>query len=241
MNWQDDFFVGWSGRLPNASRGVVRALVASIVAIFLLTGLLRARTTDDPGAAGFDWAAGEQIFQGTATAHPYPLLHLDTGHTLLLAGQGKSGIDLDPAFDGRRVEMKGIIIRRGALEMLMTGDDPKPIDAPAHPITTTPLGTWRITGEICDGKCQAGAMQPGRGIAHRACANLCLIGAVPPVYVATGAVEGSEFMLLADPQGRALPDSARNLTALRLQLDGVLERRGDLLVFKTDLAAAKLP
>jgi hypothetical protein len=104
-----------------------------------------------------------------------------------------------------------------------------------------PLGRWRITGEICDGKCYAGSMRPGAGIAHRACANFCLIGGVPPVFVSTAPVEGTSFMLLADAAGGPLPDKLYNLVALRVQLEGDLERRGDLLVFKVDLSRAIVP
>ena len=67
-----------------------------------LLGLVLGRAADDPGAGAFDWDAGEQTLVGTATARPYPLLHLPSGHTLMLAGLGKSGADLDPALDGRR-------------------------------------------------------------------------------------------------------------------------------------------
>jgi hypothetical protein len=105
----------------------------------------------------------------------------------------------------------------------------------------TPLGRWRITGEICDGKCYSGSMRPGNGLAHKACANFCILGGVPPVFVSTAPVEGSSFMLLADAAGGPLPGRLYDLVALRLQLEGELERRGDLLVFKVNLARAVVP
>ena len=236
-----DFFVGWIGKLPPGHAGLLRAiLVAVLIGLPALAGVL-ARANDDTGAGGFDWDAGAQTLHGTVTASPYPLLHLPGGHTLMLSGVGKSGVMLDPGLDGRDVEATGFLIKRGTLDMLqvegmhaVTGD----AGAVAPPV---PLGTWRLTGEICDGKCYTGAMRPGSGLSHRACANLCLIGGVPPVLVTTAPVEGSSFLLLADPTGAALPDSVRDLVALRIRLDGTLERRGDLLVFRTDLAEAKRP
>jgi hypothetical protein len=104
-----------------------------------------------------------------------------------------------------------------------------------------PLGRWRITGEICDGKCYSGSMRPGNGLAHKACANFCILGGVPPVFVSTAPVEGTSFMLLGDTAGGPLPDRLYDLVALRVQLEGELERRGDLLVFKVDLNRARLP
>ena len=98
-----------------------------------------------------------------------------------------------------------------------------------------------MVGEICDGKCETGAMRPGNGLAHRACAILCLAGGVPPVFVTAGPVEGSGFLLLAGADGGPIPASLRALTALRVVIDGTLERRGDLLVFRADPDGARLP
>ncbi len=234
-----DFFVGWTGKLPAAHAGFLRAiLVALLVGLPVLAGVL-ARANDDTGTGGFDWDAGAQTLRGTVTARPYPLLHLAGGHTLMLSGVGKSGVDLDPALDGRNVEVSGFLLKRGTLDMLLV-DDLHAADGNAVPVApAAPLGTWRLTGEICDGKCYTGAMRPGSGLSHRACANLCLIGGVPPVFVTTAPVAGTSFLLLADADGAALPDSVRDLAALRIQLDGKLERRGDLLVFRTDLAQAR--
>ena len=99
-----------------------------------------------------------------------------------------------------------------------------------------------MAGEICDGKCETGAMRPGNGIAHRACAILCLAGGVPPVFV-TAAPGGGRELPAAGRRRMAAPCPPRcaALTALRVVLDGTLERRGDLLVFRADPAGARLP
>ena len=83
-------------------------------------------------------------------------------------------------------------------------------------------------------------MRPGTGIAHKACANLCLTGGVPPVFVSTHPVEGSEFLLLAGPRGGPLDEAVKSWVAARVQIDGRIVRRGDLLVFHVDLASAEL-
>jgi hypothetical protein len=158
----------------------------------------------------------------------------------MLVGLGKSGVELDPALDGRRVAASGVIIRRGTLDMLQV-DALAPEDGPAVVPAPVPLGRWRLVGEICDGKCETGAMRPGNGLAHRACAMLCLAGGVPPVFVTAGPVEGAGFLLLAGADGGPIPASLRALTALRVVVDGTLERRGDLLVFRADPDGARLP
>ncbi len=239
--WQEDFFVGWSGRLPRRHAHCLRATIASALLVFVLLSLALARATDDPGTGVVDWAAGEKTFRGVVTIKPYPLLHLADGHTLMMSGPTQVGPDLDPALDGKMAEATGVMMKRGTLDMLQTNAPLHGVDGQAALPPPVPLGRWRITGEICDGKCYAGAMRPGAGIAHRACANFCLIGGVPPVFVSTAPVAGTSFMLLGDAAGGPLPDRLYDLAALRVQLDGDLERRGDLLVFKVDLSQAKVP
>ena len=235
-----DFFIGWAAAPPRALRALLASLVLCVPLGFGTLGLVLGRAADDPGAGAFDWDAGEQRLVGIATARPYPLLALPSGHTLMLVGLGKSGVDLDPALDGRRVAASGVIIRRGMLDMLQV-DALAPEDGPALVPVPVPLGRWRVVGEICDGKCETGAMRPGNGLAHRACAILCLAGGVPPVFVTAGPVEGLGFLLLAGADGGPIPASLRALTALRVVIDGTLERRGDLLVFRADPDGARLP
>lgn len=248
---RDDFFIGYLGRLPAALRAPIGLAAVGLLLGFAGGGLALSAFQDDPGPAGF---AGGATIQGVMRAAPYPHLRLDPtpahpeGRTRLLVRPGKRGVqDLAERFEGRRVEARGVWIRRGEIEMLQLGSALTPLeDAAAAPAPPEDLGRWRISGEICDGKCVFGAMRPGRGLAHKACANLCLIGGAPPVLVATAPVAAggleTEFLLLADPKGRALDlDALRDRTALLLSMEGALERRGDLLVFKTDLAEATEP
>jgi hypothetical protein len=240
-DWRDDFFVGWSGRLPRWHAHFLRAAIAMAVAAFLIIGLALARATDDPGTGVVDWGAGESTLKGVLTTQPYPLLHLADGHTLMIAGPTQVGPDFDPALGGKMVEATGVVAKRGTLDLLVTNSPVRGVDGEGSVTPPVPLGRWRITGEICDGKCYAGAMRPGSGLAHKACANFCILGGVAPVFVSTAPVEGTSFMLLADAAGGSLSDTVHDLVALRVQLEGELERRGDLLVFKVDLNRARLP
>jgi hypothetical protein len=102
------------------------------------------------------------------------------------------------------------------------------------------LGRWRLTGEICDGNCLTGAMRPGTGLAHRACANLCILGGLPPVFVATDSIAGSEFFLIGDADGGPLPDEMLDWTALLIAAEGRVERRGGVNVFLIDANTVEL-
>jgi hypothetical protein len=232
-------FIGWQARVPRGLRRFLALVAASLLAGAVVLAVLLARAADDPGAG--DWA-GDATLTGTLTARPYPLLRLPDGHTVLLSAFGKAQVAVPADGAPRAVTAGGVLVRRGTLDMLVVNDPARLrlSDAHAAPPPATPLGRWRIVGEICDGKCYTGAMRPGAGIAHRACASLCLIGDIPPVLVGVAPAEGSSFFLLAGPDGGPMPAALRKLVGLRLRLDGLLERRGDLLVFRADPASAEV-
>ncbi|WP_158292468.1 hypothetical protein, partial [Paracraurococcus ruber] len=202
--------------------------------------LLLGAAADDPAGAAFD-AAGTPLaapLQGVLQLRPYPVLHLPDGRPVLLGGDGKRGAAPDPALDGRAVMAAGWLTSRGSLAMLVPDAPPAPLADPLPAPAVEPLGRWRVTGEICDGKCAAGAMRPGTGLAHRACAVLCLDGELPPVLVAEAPLAGSALLLLGGPEGGPMPAALRPLIGLRVTLEGHVERRGGLLVLLADPASA---
>jgi hypothetical protein len=240
----EPFFIGWESRVPRGLRLPLTGVALGLLVLALLLPLALGRATDDPGSG--DWVGDVEV-HGTLTALPYPLLRLPpdaahpNGHTLLLSASGKAQVSA--ALAGQPVTAAGTLIKRGDLDMLVVNDPARlsafagPLPAPPAPV---PLGRWAIVGEICDGKCSTGAMRPGTGIAHRACARLCLAGDIPPVLVSVQPAEGSAFFLLAGPDGGKVPEALLRLVGLRLRLEGMLERRGDLLVFHADPATAKV-
>ena len=220
-----NYFIGWRG-ITNARAGIFLACVAFLtVAALGLAGFGLSRTLDDPSSSLLrlgerdqwgapvrpaDWGSTE-VIRGYLSATGYPLLHVAAdadhprGRVLLLSGEGKRAADV-PSVEGP-VEISGNIVRRGNLEMLVA-------DAPAKSLSASTawkapvreqLGQWRISGEICDGKCYTGAMRPGSGLAHRACANLCLIGDIPPVFVTIAPVAGTSFLILESRNQTKLP------------------------------------
>jgi hypothetical protein len=242
---QDAFFVGY---LPTPAHlrlflfGVTAFLVGGFAALALAIGV----SQDDPGDGDFRWSWGPQEVVGRLDTLPYPMLHvtqgskhIPAGNTLLLTGVGKRGVQARVAkLNGKLVRLKGIALKRGDIDALQVGGGAKNIvavDGAVPTIATVPLGRWRLKGEICDGKCLAGAMRPGRGLSHRACANLCLIGGAPPVFVSGKPVDGSDFFLIGDADGKPLPERYLKHVSVYVSLDGHVERRGRMLVFKAAL------
>ena len=77
-------------------------------------------------------------------------------------------------------------------------------------------------------------MTPGGGLAHRACASLCLIGEVPPVFVVASPVAGASFLLLAGPDGGEAPALLNDFIARPIELEGEVERLGAMMIFRVD-------
>jgi hypothetical protein len=63
---------------------------------------------------------------------------------------------------------------------------------------------------------------------------LCLIGGVPPVLVITHPLEGHQFLMIADSQGRALDGSVLRFVGMRVEIEGEVERRGDVVLIKVE-------
>ncbi|MBX2804418.1 MAG: hypothetical protein KTR19_00475 [Hyphomicrobiales bacterium] len=223
------------------------AISILLLVLFAAVSWAVGTTQDDPGPGAFRFDFGRQTVTGILEAKPYPLVHvkqgserIPAGHTIILSGQGKNGaISRAEPLDGKLVEASGVILKRGDLDMLQLRGGEAGLsakDGQGGMIAPKPeeLGRWKVAGEICDGKCLAGAMRPGTGLAHRACANLCLAGGIAPVFVSSKPVEGSEFLLMAESDGGPLGDWFYDYTAVYISLEGNVERRGGLLVFKAD-------
>lgn len=239
----DPFFVGYLP-VPKPLRGPLLALTLAAVLLGGALGLWAGTSQDDPGPGAFRFDYGRQTVTGVVELTPLPILHvtqgtdrIPAGATLMLSGEGKNGVLGRPAaVEGRRVEASGILLQRGTLDMLQVGGGPdafKDLEGAGDFPEPQDLGRWKLAGEICDGKCLAGAMRPGRGLAHKACANLCVAGGVPPVFVSSQPVEGSEFLLISGPDGTAMP-SLRDHMAQYISVEGRITRHGSLLVFAMD-------
>ena len=250
---QDPFFIGWAKKPPRALWSFLFFVSAVFVGGMGGMAFSLSASVDDPGDGRF---AGRQQFAGVVEAMPYPLLRIPAGEdnseprTILLSGPGKRGVQATAEpLSGKPAQVAGVLLKRGTIDMLQVNG--RGVQAASEealegrldsyrPAPAEDLGRWRLIGEICDGKCYTGAMRPGRGLAHKACANLCLVGGIPPVFVSTDDVAGSTFFLLADQDGNPLPDTFTDLTALLIELEGSVERRDDLMIFKADLATARV-
>jgi len=243
------FFVGY---LKPPRQLFVFLIICSVGLIigFGLASYLTGAAQNDPGDGRYRYDLKRQNLTGFFELLPYPLFHvtqgsahIPVGHTLMLTRGGKRGLNkTNKALAGKLVTLKGVLIKRGGLDMLQVIGQIKPIDnsiVDIPKITIENLGRWKIAGEICDGECLAGAMRPGRGLAHKACANLCLSGGIPPVFVASEKVLNEEYFLITGPDNTPLPDKSSDYIGQYISLEGDLQRRGSLVVLRMDPESVK--
>lgn len=243
------FFVGWAA-IPEGLRGFLAVVAVVVLGLAAGAGLAFATLQPDPGDGSLPgWEEG---VPGVIIDEAYPLLFVTADHGRFRAGQtivmsalNKAGVgDRTRPLAGRAVTAAGLYTLRGDVVMLQLRFDEAgiaPRDAAPEPVPERePLGRWRLTGEICDGKCYAGAMRPGRGISHKACAALCLLGEVPPVFVLAEPFMGREYLLVTTADGRPAGPDIVNLAAILLSAEGAVERVGDLLIFRLDPDTAEV-
>ena len=239
------FFVGYMPA-PGPLRAFLLLIAALLIAGFGTAGFLLGAAQDDPGPGAVRFDYGRQTVTGVVELTPYPVIHVTEGNdriqpgdSFLMTAGGKSGVDSRAMpLAGQLAQVSGVMLERGDLYMMQlrggrNGLQAAEGDVPT--ITPEPQGRWKLAGEICDGKCLAGAMRPGRGLAHKACANLCLLGDVPPIFVSTQPVLGEEFLLVVGPDGTRLPRDAYDYVAQFITAEGEISKHGDLLVWTIDV------
>ena len=239
----DPFFVGYFKKVPTEIRDFALLAGSGIVGLLCALALLLPLGTIDPGSGRYADDLRGGALTGVIDPLPYPIIRVPAtkdgpARAVLLGGQDKVGAQGRVQKGTPVIDVGGVFVRRGDLEMLLINANSARASTTVLsgfvPAAATDLGRWRLTGEICDGKCYGGAMKPGSGLAHKACANLCILEGLPPVLVMELPVEGSSVVLLAAQDGGPIPDALLDLTAIPLQLEGWLERRDDLLIFRID-------
>lgn len=189
MPRNDEFFVGYLPAPPRLRRFL---LAASGVVLLVLAGaaaLIAARQRD-PGDAV--WNLSQRTsFEGVVYERPYPMLRMrgpgGEPATVLLVSPGKVGATEPVAgLDGQHVRASGSLLHRPLRSMIELDSRPEPIDGSEPQVAfSTPSAATEVTlrGEIIDPKCFLGAMKPGEGKTHKACATLCIRGGIPPVLL----------------------------------------------------------
>lgn len=235
-----DFFIGWRDRLARPDR---RFLLAAAAGFLAGAGGLSALLAADRTALGTGtWDPGaDRDWPGLLVHTPYPHLVTTaiegTRRSALLFCQVKCGVR--PRVDdipAGPVRVRGSLLRHGSdcAIAVIDGPDafaPLPDAAVPEAAQPVPLGDVTLVGEILDSKCWLGAMRPGFGKVHKACAALCIQGGIPPAFRVRDRSGQERLLLLTDPQGGAAGPGILPFVADPVRASGRLARQGDLITF----------
>ena len=236
---ENDFFIGWK---PMPRRFALVVGVAAVV--FVLTGgvlavVLASAQPSPGGGVGEDEL---RAFEGQALVEPYAMLRTtdESGkvRTILLVDEGKFGAaDRLRPFAGQTVRVRGTLLHREGRWMveLSADEEIERIELPAvslRNLKRVSHGSVTLKGEIIDPKCYLGAMKPGGGKTHKACAALCLAGGIPPMLVVRRRDEREEFWLLVREDGGEAGEVARDWVGEPVEVRGWAEEVGDLRILR---------
>lgn len=188
MTDREEFYVGYGAGLPPGVRrylvpAVVLAIVGALSVAVVFVSQQR-RLAD----SRFEFGA-PRSFSGYLAVSPAPMLLVvdrDGSRVHWLVAPGKFGAvaALGAAQPGW-VTLSGSLIEREHWRMveIVPGSvrrrEAQPPPPAAALAATRPV---ELTGEIVDGKCYLGVMNPGEGTVHRDCAVRCLEGGVPAMF-----------------------------------------------------------
>lgn len=238
---EDPFFIGWQGELARPTRRFLLTAGAGLAAGAGALGLGLGAAAPHPGPGL--WDQGRKVaVTGTIYPEPYPhLLTEDLGEglrTVLLVGAGKDRISVRPALTFTGVAVTGTLIVRGEHAMMaVDGVYPDPAPGRVLPGPEKDLGEVMMTGEILDAKCWFGAMRPGHGKTHKACAALCAKGGLPLAFCETGRCsDGKAALLFLNARGQAFGPDVLELVADPVMVRGRIVEVTGLRQIRVSLA-----
>ncbi len=224
------FFIGWEAQSPAIDRRTLLALATGLVATGAGAGYGLARAQDGPGAGSWDMA-NERVFSGHVAVDPYPRLisgDVDTGGALLVCPT-KCGVQRRvESLHGAPAQITGTLLARGRHRMIAVSDADGAIAADDAGLridiaaSGQDLGEVVLPGEILDSKCWFGAMRPGQGKPHKACAALCVRFGIPPALYVKDAGGAEHAFVMVRPDGASIGPDVLDLIADPVTVSGRL-------------------
>lgn len=195
----ESFYVGYLP-LPTADRRVLRVLIPTLFIVLAAVAAVVAWSQRDPGPAVWDTGQA-RAWTGLVRTDPYPVLETDEGIYLVVeAGKHTSRPRLEH-LDGRAASLTGFLLERTGRRMIELEPGADAVTAaattPRAPRPRTAGPEVVLTGEILDSKCYLGAMKPGDGKGHKACATLCIDGGIAPMLITTQPDGTAAYYILA--------------------------------------------
>lgn len=245
MNKKNTFYVGYLP-LPNRQQRFLIIFVPLVLIGVVVLGFLIASGQKSPGTGkGWDPTGKSAItLRARIFTQPYGLIRFKQAgyiQTAILTSMTKSGVQgRIKNLNNQLVELTGVMTHKGSRSVFSILDNTKAIRPLSFkggegqlgfaPIIT--LGKKTLRGEIIDPKCYIGAMKPGGGKTHKACAALCLKGGIPPMFVVRDKFLQEQFYLLLTEDGKPILNTILPFVGDPVEVTGEVQQWGDLLVYK---------
>lgn len=250
---RDEFFIGWLLTPPTYTR-FLRPIIIALLVVAGGAAATVAFLQRDPGTGHWD-TDNVRTFDGIAYTRPYAMIRVlgekvgDPPRTLLLVEDGKFGAlpRVEKLIQGRAesvaVRVTGTILHRDGRWMLeleegekgmrrLTKEEEQKLPSLSWPSPQVLAEHVTLKGEIIDPKCYLGAMKPGGGKTHKACAMLCISGGVPPMLVTRDANKQETFYLLTTTDAGVANELVLSFVGDQVEVSGRLEGHGDLLLLR---------
>lgn len=244
---ESEFFIGWLA-MPVSYRRFLGAATAMVMLLVAALALALPVWQQSPGSGAWETDSVVTI-EGVAQAEPYALLRVPAGEngsairTFLLVEEGKFGAQQRALpLAGQYVRATGTILHREGRQMLELSaakDALVHVQAPASTDAERLAFPARrqqmpvtLRGELIDPKCYLGAMRPGGGKTHKACAMLCISGGIPPMLVTRDQAGRETYYLLMTPDGKSAQDILLNYVGNLVEIQGTLETWDDLFILR---------
>ena len=237
-----DLYVGYLPA-PKSHKRLLRIVIPALLWFGAILSVIIVWQLRDPGDAVWEDARA-QTWEGAIRLIPYPALEVredGTTTTYLLVEVGKRGAERAGAFEGQRARVEGYLLRRDGRRIIELDPAESAIAALGAAAPAPPpleLGEVALRGEIVDTKCFLGAMKPGDGKAHKACAELCVAGGIPPSLISIGSDGARRYHLLVGPDGAPANDLVAGRLADAVEVRGVEIERAGVRLLRIEAAGA---
>jgi len=248
-NKNNEFFIGWSDKMPSSYAQAVKKMVVLLIPIVLLVAFLVVKAQKDFSTSNFEYGT-TTVLEGTLIKTPAPMLRINWGMDLdekpvfqhiLLVGFGKLGAQrtltkienkIGHDLNGKPVILAGTLIYHDGKTTLELTDGIAAYKGASNKlanstISTIPLGTLNLQGEIIDPKCFFGVMKPGDGKPHKSCAARCISGGIPPIFVTRKLNGERDYYLLVGENGEAINQEILPFVADQLRITGQANQMHD--------------
>lgn len=241
---QDPFYVGYKPTPPR-HRSTMIFVIILVMSWVCFASLLFVLAERDPGEAVWS-ISNEQTWTGLLIEHPYPML-VTPNKTLLVVSMGKRGAhDQLTGFFNTQVSISGYELQRDGRRMIeLSPSSIRPILLAEQTLIPTPEleiidnEPHTFVGEMIDGKCYLGAMKPGDGFAHRACAVLCLKGGLPPMFAPDRPVPDASLPLILYDGAAHIPEDLHAFVGCRVEFEARSAQIGTLPVIVVETGSIR--